>query len=374
LDFQLLHLYTPTQSSEILLGSTRFCDTEGMAENTDDAAEKQLQSILRSLSEADEDGEPVFVPRELLKRITPNDVADGARVQVGTLKQDEFRYVELEWDGEFVKDGDALLAYARNHHPRKHWDAPLGLSYFLDIVRRAAERRQAAKGDVSEVEYEDDDAWFALSYRIEVPQTNLAEAFERAAAIERELEEAAAQVNDEVGKRAAEMAQILSGWGDTPLEKLVEIVDTAKDTDTKGRVLEELTAQLFASVKGFTVSGRVRTETEEIDITLVNGSDEPRLRKEGPIILVECKNWSSKCGKNEFVVFKEKVENRKGRCTLGVLVSWKGFTGTVTKEMLRGSHDTSLIVPMTGEELREAVRNRDFLRAFLASWERAVML
>ncbi len=33
----------------------------------------------------------------------------------------------------------------------------------------------------------------------------------------------------------------------------------------------------------------------------VNDSAEARLRREGALILAECKNWRGKCGKNEFV-------------------------------------------------------------------------
>lgn len=58
------------------------------------------------------------------------------------------------------------------------------------------------------------------------------------------------------------------------------------------------------------MTGRVRTETEEIDISTLNSSDDPRLLREGALVLAECKNWSGRCGKNEFVVFRAKLENR----------------------------------------------------------------
>jgi hypothetical protein len=93
----------------------------------------------------------------------------------------------------------------------------------------------------------------------------------------------------------------------------------------------------------------IRTETEEIDISVVNDSAEPRLRGEGALILAECKNWTRKCGKNEFVVFHAKLENRSQRCTLGFLISWNGFKETVTKEMLRGSRDGK--VPFADRQL-----------------------
>ena len=124
-------------------------------------------------------------------------------------------------------------------------------------------------------------------------------AFDSVRRIAAEVEEAAEQAADEVGQRIAEVAARLSGWGSKSLDNLVETVGTAKSTDDKGRSLEELCSRLFSSVPGFIVTGRVRTETEEIDISVLNDSPEPRLRREGAVILAECKNWTGKCGKNE---------------------------------------------------------------------------
>lgn len=81
-----------------------------------------------------------------------------------------------------------------------------------------------------------------------------------------------------------------------------------------------------------------------------------------------------KCGKDEFVIFREKIENRNQRCSLGFLISWNGFATTVTKEMLRGSHEQTLVVPVTGKDLRAAARDGDFLMVLTECWDRAVHL
>jgi hypothetical protein len=189
-----------------------------------------------------------------------------------------------------------------------------------------------------------------------------------------ELEEAAQQAADEVGKRIAEVAARLSGWGAESLDSLADAVETATSSDDKGRKLEELCSRLFLSVPGFSVTDRVRTETEEIDISVINDSTEPRLNREGAVILAECKNWTRKCGKNEFVLFQQKLENRSRRCTLGFLISWNGFAETVTKEMLRGSREEALIVPLTGEDIRSAVRAKSFLDMLTRRWDEAVYI
>lgn len=90
--------------------------------------------------------------------------------------------------------------------------------------------------------------------------------------------------------------------------------------------------------------------------------------------MAECKNWTGKCGKNEFVLFRSKLENRSGRATVGFLVSWNGFAETITKEMLRGSREEILVVPMTGEDIRRAIRTDDFKTVMLSCWNDAVSL
>jgi hypothetical protein len=74
------------------------------------------------------------------------------------------------------------------------------------------------------------------------------------------------------------------------------------------------------------------------------------------------------------VLFHRKLENRSRRCTLGFLISWNGFAGTVTKEMLRGSREDALVVPMTGADVRSAVRSGDFASVLLRCWDDAVSL
>lgn len=150
---------------------------------------------------------------------------------------------------------------------------------------------------------------------------------------------------------------------------LYETVFT-EDTKRKGKALETLVAALFSSVEGFVeVDRNVTTADEEIDIVFRNESLHPTWQKEGMLILVECKNWlSQRVGKNEFVIFQQKIENRTGRCQLGFLVCVDEFAETVTKEMLRSSRSDLLVVPVDGRKLEQLVRsdNRsDTLLSFL---------
>lgn len=137
------------------------------------------------------------------------------------------------------------------------------------------------------------------------------------------------------------------------LPSLIQATNEAASNQDKGKSLEELMVALFSSIDGFSVESNIKTKTEEIDLWIENESDS--FRSEGEIILVECKNWSGRCGKNEFVLLKEKAINRGGRCSIAFLVSWNGFADTITQEMLRGSREGLLIVPLEGQAISDAV-------------------
>ena len=159
------------------------------------------------------------------------------------------------------------------------------------------------------------------------------------------------------------------------LQELLEETIKAETNAEKGKTLEKLVTALFSTVAGFRIwNNNIITETEEIDLEIGNGSSHFIFHKEEAIILAECKNWSKKCGKNEFVVFRSKIENRNARCSLGFLISWNGFADTITKEMLRGSHERLLIVPIDGKQIQEAVKSNSFSDLIESAWNKATMI
>lgn len=331
---------------------------------TVDHARSRLQS-----AEGEED--PVDLPLSVLSHLTRDDLPKNVSIQIGVMKEG---CLHLTWDGRIYNDGAALVGEANHTWTRKYWYAPLNLEPYLDLVRRAVETRYRTHGDVKVTYHDDDGAFIHLTYAIYTTDHNIRQAFETIQKISSEIEETAQQAADEVGTRIAEIAARLSGWGSDNLDTLVDRISTSTSNDEKGRSLEELCSRLFDSVPGFVVTGRVRTETEEIDISIRNGSPAVPFNREEALILAECKNWSSKCGKDELVLFRQKVENRSQRSSLGFLISWNGFAGTVTKELLRGSRERGLVVPVTGKEIRAAVRNGDFARMLTSCWDAAVNL
>jgi hypothetical protein len=149
-------------------------------------------------------------------------------------------------------------------------------------------------------------------------------------------------------------------------------VESAKTAAEKGTALENLMVELFSTIRGFRMDSRLKTKTEELDIFIENGSDEPGLRTEGNVILVECKNCSTKCSKDDYVVFYQKMVNRRRRCTLGFLVSWKGFAKTIPLEALRTSRDEPLVILLDGQQIAEAIKQGNFLDLVLKARRDAI--
>ena len=320
---------------------------------------------------ADSEGadEPVVLPPAVLKDLSFDDVPEDSFVEVGVFKEGAYH---MDWSGRLFKAGDKIVGEADYTWTRKYWYHPLNLEPYLDLVRRAVEIRAQTHGDVELTHYDDDGAYIQMTFTVDTDERNLERAYRHVRAVCDEVEETAEQASDEIGKRIAEIGVGCQVGGPRASTHLSKQFKRPPITMRRGRSLEELVSRLFETVSGFSITGRIRTSTEEIDVSILNDSADPRFRRESAILLAECKNWSDRCGKNEFVLFKEKIENRSRRCTLGILVSWNGFKDTVTKEMLRGSREETLIVPITGKHIRAAVRDGDFPKVLLACWEKAV--
>jgi ActR/RegA family two-component response regulator len=141
------------------------------------------------------------------------------------------------------------------------------------------------------------------------------------------------------------------------IRRAYEDAQTLTNIQEKGKALEDLVAALFSSVEGFLVFERnCKTATEEIDIVVENRSLDPLWQKLGALFLIECKNWhSQRVGKDEFVLFKEKIRNRSPLCKIGFLVCTEQFAETVNKEMVRHSQSEVLVVPIDRDMLRQLI-------------------
>ena len=220
----------------------------------------------RLLSESAEDEEPICLPPAVLKHVAVADVPKDTSIQVGVLKDN---VIHLEWEGYLRNDKGKLVGEAEYVWTRKYWYSPIGLEQYLDLVRRAVEVRVRTHGDVTRPEYDDDGAFVQLRYG----QTGCDEPltlYHQVKAVCEQLEVTAEQASADFGNSISEVAARVSGWGSETLDALVDAVDNAKSTDDKGRSLEELFSRLLETVPGFSITGRIKTATEEIDISVLN--------------------------------------------------------------------------------------------------------
>jgi hypothetical protein len=326
----------------------------------------ELESVER------EDGAEVAVRVGDLGKLYASDLPEGVGI-LPCSRIGEDGTATPVCDGTLVADATGLSLVVEYLWWWKQWEAPLGLAEYLGLVKRAVQARQRTHGDAEVVDSWADTEVVALRFSIHVDEDRLDIALRKALQVEAELREVAEAVTASIEDAVASAAKRLDGWGTEPLDDLVDAMRTGS-THEKGLRLEELTSRLFQQVPGFRANGRVLTETEEIDIRVSNGSDDPLWRRESALLLVECKNWSTSCGREQFSVFKDKLRGRVGRVSCGFLVSWNGFAHTVEKQMLRGSEGDLLVVPITGEDIRAAVRDDDFAERLRALHEQAVLL
>lgn len=245
---------------------------------------------------------------------------------------------------------------------------------FSRLLRASVASRKHRAGDIELVEPHELDFDPGLGYSIRMDGVvTLRDAYDRARAIEREVLAPIHQVQLRLAE-AVEKAELTLQGGDRSLAGLLAAAQGATSADEKGTSLERLIGALFRTIPQMQVASvRCRTATEEIDLLVLNQRDDARWRGEGFYIPVECKNWSTRCGKDEVVVFVSKLRNRKGRASCGVFVSWNGFTSASRTELLRDSAGHYIVILLTGDDIVRAVREGDFLGVLEKRLDEAVL-
>lgn len=132
------------------------------------------------------------------------------------------------------------------------------------------------------------------------------------------------------------------------------------DSNIKGRRLEQTMALLFRTMPGLTgVKTNLRNDVEELDLVITNESTDPILSREGSYILVECKNWSRPVGPEAVAYFEKKVEERRGRARLGILVAMSGFTAGVDVKLARAANKDMLLLMLDATDLSDWIETPD---------------
>lgn len=159
------------------------------------------------------------------------------------------------------------------------------------------------------------------------------------------------------------------------LKKMWDNVKKTKNLKEKGKLLEDFIEKLLEVSKRFTIVGRdIRSDFEEIDIMCTHKL-QGIFKKVDPVLLIECKNWSKKAGKDELVTFFDKVTNRKPHSNLGIFLSVNGFTKGV-RDFLKSKAESDVkIMLVSGKDIDEMfAKNKDFLSLLEEKFTKNILL
>jgi hypothetical protein len=147
------------------------------------------------------------------------------------------------------------------------------------------------------------------------------------------------------------------------------LADLSKEEDPhrKGHLLEDICCQIFTLSSELSIeSTRLNNKDEELDIALRNNITRSFfISLRSPIILVECKNWSSPVSASVLRDFESKVRNHSNLCRIGIFVALNGFASTDKEVLRRLGRDDVILVLVTGDDLRELAEGTDTLEDWL---------
>jgi hypothetical protein len=149
---------------------------------------------------------------------------------------------------------------------------------------------------------------------------------------------------------------------------------TSEHPQTKGAALERVVRRLFESVPGLHhARTNVANDTEEIDVLVMNQCSHEVLRRQGDVLVVECKNWTGRVGAEVFSRLRDKVTNRYGRARMGVCVAMGGFADTVRTALLTERRGDVLYLLLDSADLQEWIDAQDRQRWLVERVQRAIV-
>lgn len=129
----------------------------------------------------------------------------------------------------------------------------------------------------------------------------------------------------------------------------------------KGLNLEIFTATLVDSIKGLSIIEKnLRSEFEELDLIVKNNINNPFIQTlNSPILLIECKNWSTPVGVDEARVFESKIRELGKRANIGMFVAINGVTSAFKKHLNNIKREDYTIVVITYTDINELIYSSD---------------
>lgn len=153
------------------------------------------------------------------------------------------------------------------------------------------------------------------------------------------------------------------------LSKFRDLLDEAEEGTfyQKGLVWEETAAYMLERIEGIKINGRrMRVDRQEIDLCCVNVSVNEELWKLGALILVECKNWSSKADVGVIRSIGQ-IMYMKGT-TATLLFSKQGVSSDANDEILQLALRGAYVLCITKGDLLTVAEKEDFTKLLLRKW------
>jgi DNA-binding NarL/FixJ family response regulator len=148
------------------------------------------------------------------------------------------------------------------------------------------------------------------------------------------------------------------------LQALFSEAKNEKDAYQKGVKFEYFVTMLFSQMGFNHLESRTRDKSQnEVDIIIRNDVSDLFFSKFKPYILIECKNTSDDVGKNDFILFKTKLENTKALSDLGFLVTSASLKRTTYLEAMRVSDKDYKIIFISNVEIAELISSDDGIEA-----------
>ena len=157
-----------------------------------------------------------------------------------------------------------------------------------------------------------------------------------------------------------------NGNSDEVNSALIDAYAKAKNEENsykKGIMFERFIALLFSSIGFSKINKRVVDQSKnEVDLLIRNESKDIYFSGFGQYLMVECKNHpSTNIGKNDFIVFKSKIDHSNGLCKLGFIFTTSSMTSTAYAEALRDSKELTKIIFIDNIKMERLLRAQDIL-------------
>ncbi len=146
--------------------------------------------------------------------------------------------------------------------------------------------------------------------------------------------------------------------------------DSERTAKEKGDALELLVEAVLRTEEPelVVVEKNLRTDVEEIDLVVTNSLNDPFwIAHRSPLLLIECKNWSTRVGIDELRVFESKIKDRGALCRVGIFVGLSGFTEPFLKRLRAFQAADGVIFAVDGKDLEKMIAAKTRLSQWLRS-------